>query len=54
MWLQKLMNAPRLLRSQKITILQAVRWIGEAWKKVSPDTIKNVLDYLVYWTATFK
>jgi len=38
----------------KITILQAIRWISEAWKKVSLDTIKNVLDYLVYWTTTFK
>ena len=34
--------------TKKITILQAIRWISEAWKKVSPDTIKNALDYVVY------
>ena len=27
--------------TKKITVLQAIRWIGEAWKKVSSDTIKK-------------
>jgi len=27
--------------TKKITVLQAIRWIGEAWKKVSPYTIRK-------------
>ena len=29
-------------------ILQAIRWIAEAWKKVQQTPSKNALDYLVY------
>ena len=27
--------------TKKINILQAIRWIAEAWKKISSDTIKK-------------